>query len=108
MVDAKKHFLSYYLKLAEYSFYIFLFGTLSFGRTFSTFYIDTPFFSLFVTEIFLAFNMPLLFYKRKSLSGLPRLFLTAVLSFFVFGLIYLTVALSENSVFALRDAVIFV
>ncbi len=108
MTNVRDRILGSYLVFAEFSFYVYLFGTLSFGRAFSVFHINTPFFPLFATEIFLLLNIPLLFYRYKSLIRLPRLLSILLSLFFVFGCFYLGVALFANRMFALRDSAIFV
>jgi len=108
MTNIKERILGGYLKFAEFLFYTYLFGTLSFGRAFSVFHVNTPFFPIFVTEVFLLLNIPLILYKYNSLVRLPRLFLIVLSIFFVFGCFYLGVALLANRMFALRDITIFV
>lgn len=84
-------------------FYIFLFGTLSFGRAFSILHIDTPFSPVFITEIFLILNIPILFYKYKVLLKLPKTFLILFSIYFAYTFLYLCAGLFTKNIFALRD-----
>lgn len=92
-----------YTKAMGLFFYVFLFGTLSFGRAFSILHINTPLAPLFITEIFLLANVPILFYKYKNMVKLPETFSAFLLAFFSFGCILLLGGLVYGNLFALRD-----
>lgn len=103
MGGIKERILEIYFDSLELSFYVFLFAVLSFGRAFSALYVNTPFFPLFVTEIFLLLNIPLLFYKYNRLIRLPKVFLIFFLLFFSFSCSYLFAGILKRNIFALRD-----
>lgn len=92
-----------YFRCMKLFFYIFLFGTLSFGRAFSVLHIPTSFSPMFITEIFLILNIPILFYKYKTLFKLPRTFLMLFSIYFVYAFLYLCAGIFTKNIFALRD-----
>jgi O-antigen ligase len=92
-----------YCKTMGLFFYVFLFGTLSFGRAFSILHVNTPLGPLFATEIFLLLSIPVLLFKYKNLAKLPKTFLVFLLPFFSFGCILLLNGLIYGNLFALRD-----
>ena len=95
-----------YSQFMKLFFFIFLFGTLSFGRAFSILHLDTPLGVVFVTEIFLLLNIPVLLDRYKSLAKLPKLFLVVLSIYFIYAFYYLCVGLLRGNIFALRDIVL--
>ena len=92
-----------YAKFATFFFYLFLFGTLSFGRAFSAIHINTPLTPLFITEIFILSNIPLLLYRFKDLAKLPIAFSAPLYVFFLYGCYLLFNGVACRNILALRD-----
>jgi len=107
MIKLRECILEGYSGTMEILFYVFLFCTLTFGRSFSALYINMPFLPLFVTEIFLVLNLPLLLYKDNNLTSLPKIFLISFLTFFCAGCFYLVFGLLKYNIFAVRDITLF-
>jgi hypothetical protein len=103
MINPGGRIFKVYSGIMEIVFYIFLFFTLSFGRSFSALHINTPFLPLFVTEIFLLLNFPLLIYKFQGIVRLPRVFAVLLVTFFLVGFCYLSAGIFKLNIFALRD-----
>ena len=99
--------LKIYYKFTAASFFVFLFCVFSFGRSFSILHINTPIAPVFVTEIFILLNIPILIYKFKELNKLPRVFLFLLLTLFFLGFSYLAVGIFQKNMFALRDITLF-
>lgn len=103
MTNITGYIMRVYCSIMEVFFYVFLFGTLSFGRAFSTYHIVTPFGPLFITEIFILLNMPMLLLRYKKIPRLPGLFLKFLLGFFIFGCCLLLGGIISRNMLALRD-----
>lgn len=106
MENLKERLFKIYFKTTEVLFYAFVFFTLSFGRAFSTLHIDTFLSPVFITEIFLLLNIPILIIKYKTLTKLPKVFLIIFIVYFTATLCYLSGGLLKNNMFALRDLVL--
>jgi hypothetical protein len=106
MEGVKGRLFNIYSGLMTVLFYAFIFGTLSFGRAFSTLHLNTPLYQIFITEIFLLLNIPILLDKYKNLLKLPKIFLTIFTIYFVFASYYLFAGLLKHNMLALRDVVL--
>lgn len=95
-----------YCFLTKALFFVFFFGVLSFGRAFSVIHINISHFPIFITELFLLFLSPLLLIYVKDLFKFPKIFLTASIIYFLFGIIYLFVGALKVNLFAFRDFIV--
>jgi len=96
-----------YINLIYFLFLAFVFGTLSFGRSFSILHINFYGFKVFVTEIFLLISSPLILWSGRSLLRVPVVFRFSFILFFLLGLCHFLVGIFSN-LFVLRDIVLWV
>lgn len=94
-----------------YLFFIFIFGTLSFGRAFSTLHIDTPIIPLFVTEIFIFIGLIWLILnpvrvKYLKQTSISKIFISFLFIFFLFGFSKLIGGCLARNPFVFRDLVL--
>jgi len=98
-----------YFIFIQYVFLFLLFGLLSFGRSFSHIYAILPHSSVSLIEIILFISFPVIFLYKKSFLGLPKLFLSNLVLYFLFGIFYLFFGfIILKNPLALRDAVLCV
>jgi len=95
-----------YSQAIKLTFFLFLLGTLSFGRAFSVLHINTSLTPIFVTEIFLFIALPLIITNFESILKLPKKFLVSLFVYFLFGCFYLFLGILNKNLFALRDIVL--
>jgi hypothetical protein len=105
-LDLKRRALDAYCVSARFVFFFFLLGTLAFGRAFSALHINIPLCPLFITELVLIFNLPLLFFRRKELSGMPRRFGLLLLAYTIYSSSYLVMGVIKGNYPALRDVTV--
>ena len=103
-------FISYiikkYLQVVQTAFFLFLFGTLSFGRAFSVLHINMSLFPIFITEIFLFVASLLIITNFESILKLPKKFLVSLFVYLLFGCFHLFLGILNKNLFALRDIVL--
>ena len=97
---------SKFFKVYRLLFYLFLGGTLAFGRSFSILHLKTNFFPLFITEIILLISLPFLFVSWRKIFELPRIFLITLTIYSFFSLFYLVLGILSRNPYALRDIVL--
>jgi hypothetical protein len=95
-----------YINLVTVLFYLFIFGTLSFGRAFSLLHVNATQVPVFITEFFLLISFPVLLFRYRELFKLPRAICTVFIVFFLFGSVYLLLGISTRNSFVLRDFVL--
>ncbi len=95
-----------YETLVTYVFFIYLAGVLSFGRAFLILHPKIGPIPIFITEFFLLFAIPMVVFEKKEIFAFPKIFLIALIAFFLMGVSYLSFGVLTGNLFSLRDIVL--